>query len=252
MSRKITIKPQTLELLGLNDKDMQVYVTVLRLGSAPLRRIAEKSDLNRGTTYDALKRLKSAGLVSYVEAKSHRYFTAEDPQKLRGLATRREVAIQEARQKLEEIVPALRELAGDSKYRPAVRYYEGARGVRDILEDVLSNTVKTKSKTYRVYSSPGIRDLISAAWPRWNNTRKNKGVHVRAIAIGEGGKTHGLDERKWLTRKEGSPTYIFIYAEKTAYVAIDESNRLFGVIIEGPAIASTQTMIFDALWETLD
>ncbi|MFH1632060.1 MAG: helix-turn-helix domain-containing protein [bacterium] len=252
MPTKITIKPQTLELLGLSAKDMEVYVSVLRLGSAPLRQIARESDLNRGTTYDSLKRLKSAGLVSYVDAKSHRYFTAEDPQKLCGLATRREVAIQEARQKLEELVPALKNLAGESKHRPAVRYYEGAHGARDILEDVLSITAKTKSKTYRVYSSPGIRDLIAAAWPRWNSTRKKKGVHTKAIAIGEGGTTHGLDERKWLSRKQSAPTYIFIYGNKTAYVAVDENDRLFGVIIEGEAIAKTQCMIFDALWESLE
>lgn len=251
MASNITLKPQILELLGLKPNDMTVYTSLLQLGSAPLRRVAQEAGLNRGTAYDALKRLMSAGLVTHVDAKSHRYFTAEDPQKLRGLATRREVAIQAARQTLDEMIPELRELEGKSGHRPAVRYYEGPGGVQDILKDVLSHTERTKSKTYRVYSSSGIRDLIASAWPRYNAHRKKLGVKVKAIALGEGGKTVGMDERKWLTQEEGAPTYIFIYGSKTAYVASDEHDRLFGVIIEGSAIASTQCMIFDALWDGL-
>lgn len=250
MKPKDILNTQMLELLGLKEKDAHVYLTLLGLGSAPLRRVAEEADLNRGTTYDALKRLMSAGLVSYVDAKSHRYFTAEDPQKLRGLATRREVALQTARQKLDDLLPQLRSIAGAAKHRPAVRYYEGPKGIRDILEDVLSTTKRTKSKLYRVYSSAAIREAIAQAWPSWNAARKKAGVNTRAISIGEGGKTVGLDERKWLTGEESSPTYIFIYANKTAYVATD-GDKLFGAIIEGDAIASTQRMIFDSLWKTL-
>lgn len=251
MKREHTLKLQTLELLGLKEKDYQVYLACLRLGSAPLRKIAGEAELNRGTAYDALKRLQSAGLVSYMDAKRHRYFTAEDPAKLRGLATRREVALQTARQKLDQLLPHLRTIAGAAERRPAVRYWEGEKGVRDILEDVLSTTEQSKEHTYRVYSSADIRDLIAAAWPKFSAERKKRGVRVRAIALGEGGKTVGLDERKWLTKAAKAPTYIFIYGGKTAYVATDERKQLFGVIIDDNAIAATQKMIFDQLWDTL-
>ena len=252
MKRKFTLDSKVVELLGLKPKDLDVYLTLLQLGSAPLRKIAEEAGLNRGTAYDALKRLKSASLVSHVDAKSHRYFLAEDPQKLRGLATRREVALQEARQEIDRSLPQLEALIGSASHRPAVRYYEGSAGVKEMLQDVLATTQKTKSKLYRVYSSSGIRDLIAAAWPRYNTRRKALKISVRAISVDEGGTTHGLDERRWLSRqKQGAPTYIFIYHGKTAYVAVDARGQLFGVIIEDSAIASTQQMIFDALWQSL-
>ncbi len=251
MPNPINIKPETLELLGLKEKDLAVYLALLELGSAPLRRVAAEVGLSRGTAYDALKRLKLAGLVGHVDASRHRYFMAEDPQKLRGLATRREVAIQEARARIDALLPELKSIAGKSSNRPTVRYYEGAEGARSILEDVLSVTGHLKSKTYRVYSSPGIRDLIAAAWPRYNTTRKKRGIHVKAIAIGEGGGTHGMDERRWLSRKSKAPSYIFIYGKRTAYVGADPSGELFGVIIDDASIAATQRMIFEALWENL-
>ncbi len=249
MAKTPTLSLKMLELLGLKPKEFDVYVALLKLGSAPLRRIAEEAALNRGTTYDALKRLIDVGLVSYVDAKTHRYFTGEDPHKLRGLATRREVALQEARSALDEVVPVFQAIAGGARHRPAVRYYEGEAGVRDILEDVLVTTERAESKVYRVYSSSGIRDLITASWPGFVKERVRRGIRVKAMAMGEGGTPlSGLDERRWLTRDAKAPSYIFVYAGKTAFVSADEKRRLFGVIIEDPALAATQVMIFDGLW----
>ena len=230
---------------------MQVYISLLTLGTAPLRRLADETNLNRGTTYDALKRLIEVGLVSYVNAKTHRYFTAEDPIKLRGLATRREVAIQEARERIEEkLIPGLQEVLGLAKHRPAVRYYEGEAGVKNILEDVLAEAQRGDG-TYRAYSSSAVRDLILNAWPGFTKTRIRKKISCNVIAIGEGGTTSGRDERKWLTKDKGAPTYNFIYGNKTAYVSVDDAKQLFGVIIEDAAITSTQRLIFDSLWNNL-
>jgi HTH-type transcriptional regulator, sugar sensing transcriptional regulator len=251
MVRKFTIDTQILELLDLKEKDALVYTTLLRLGSAPLRRIAQAAKLNRGTAYDALKRLLDAKLVQYVDAKRHRYFHAEEPAVLRGLAMRKELAMQEARAKLTDVIPELQSMIGVDAHRPRVRYFEGESGVKDLLKDVLLETSKTRAQLYRVYSSSGIRDLIAHAWPSYNTQRKKRQVRVRAIAIGPGGKTHGLDDRRWLSHAEAAPTYIFVYGKKTAYVAADEHDQLFGVTIEDAAITATQKMIFDALWKQL-
>src|SRR3989339_1171929 len=251
MKNKDILSPEVLELLGLARKDLDVYQALLRLGSAPLRRIAEEANLNRGTTYDALKRLLDAGIASYVDAKTHRYFTAEDPHKLRGLATRREVAMREAALDLDGMIPGLDALRGESSYRPAVRYYEGDAGVHDILEDMIDVTERSETKTYRVYSTAAIRDRKDAAWPTFSKERVKRGVRVRAIAVGKGGTLAGLDERRWLSQGESAPTYIAIYPGKTADISMDANKRLFGVIIEDASIAATQELIFDALWKTL-
>lgn len=251
MKKQDILSPEMLELLGLTQKDMLVYQALLKLGSAPLRRIAEEANLNRGTAYDALKRLLDVGLVSYVDAKTHRYFTGEDPHKLRGLATRREVALREASVTLNDLIPALETLRGESGHRPAVRYYEGDAGVRDILEDVLKVTELAETKTYRIFSTAAIRERKDAAWPGYSKERIRRGVQVRAIAIGKGGTTVGLDERRWLSQGDSAPTYIAIYPGKTAYISMDAKKHLFGVVIEDASIAATQTLIFDALWKSL-
>ncbi|MBT3230974.1 winged helix-turn-helix transcriptional regulator [Candidatus Uhrbacteria bacterium] len=251
MKNKAIITNAELELIGLNQRDLDVYLALAKLGSAPLRRVAEISKISRSTVHDVLRRLIDLELVSFVDGSSHRYFTAEDPKQLRRLVSRKELALSEARERIEKAIPEFQDIFGSMSYRPTVRYYEGPRGVKQILQDVLSTTKRTKAKKYRVYSSSGIRDLIAQAWPRYNATRKQNKVNVRAIALGAGGKTYGLDQRKWLTQKQSAPTYIFIYGDKTAYVSADEKSRLFGVIIDDKSISQTQKMIFDHLWRHL-
>ena len=243
--------PDTLEALGIGAKEWDIYIALLELGTAPLRLIAERARLNRGVCYDTLKQLLSKGLVSYVDAKRHRYFTAEDPSRLRSLATKREVALEEAREELTLLAPILKARAGTSEYRPAVRYFEGEAGVRDLLEDVLRQTEGSRDKMYRVYSSSALRDLISAAWPRFKEERIKRGVRVRAISIGEGGTTVGLDERRWLSKSAEAPSYMFIYTGRVAFVAQDRHHNMFGTLTEDPTIAKTQQCIFDALWKQL-
>ncbi len=243
---------RTLVELGLSESDLEMYVSLLRLGSAPLRRVAEEASLNRGTAYDSLKRLMRAGLVSYMDAKTHRHFIAEDPHKLRGLVTRKEEALLHARAELDSAIPALSETARSGAARPAVRYVEGVTGVRDLLLDVLTTTERAESMLYRVYSAAQVRDLISDAWPTFTKERIKRNVRVHAIAVGKGGTGAELAERRWLNKDAKAPSYIFIYPGKTAFVSADLHKRLFGIVMDDPALSKTQELVFDTLWQTLE
>ena len=50
-----------LSKFGLSDKEIEVYLTLLSLGPAPVRKIAIESGVNRGTTYDILKKFTKCG-----------------------------------------------------------------------------------------------------------------------------------------------------------------------------------------------
>ena len=60
-----------------------------------------------------------------------------------------------------------------------------------------------------------------------------------------------MDERKWISKSEGSPTYIIIYNKKVALISLDKSNNPIGMIIADQGIFQTQKMIFEYIWQTL-
>lgn len=240
---------------GLNEKEISVYLSLISLGPAPVRLIAKQAAVNRGTSYDILKSLIELGLVSYYKQyqKSDRrqYFVAEPPQKILDAIENKKRSLETVKLQMAKSLPELESIYEKSGARPVVKYYEGKEGLRTILEDVLFVMENEAEKTYYVYSSADIRDYLYKVYPRFNEDRLAAKISVQAIAIGGGGELAGLDERKWLSKKEGTPTYVLIYSGKVAMISIDATKKPVGVIVEDRGLYETQVLVFKKLWETL-
>jgi len=240
-----------LKKLGLSDKEVAVYAALLALGSSSVRQIADAAKVNRGTTYDILKSLASDGLVSQISKDKKHFFAAEDPARLKTLVAKRQSQLEELNGELREKIPSLQSLYKRGGDKPVVRYFEGSRGIHALLADVLEVMVASGKKLYYVYSSSALREEYRAAYPTFTEERIAKKIKVNAIAMGPGGATSGLDERKWLTQDETSPTYTLIYAGHMAHIAHDAAGQMVGVIIENEAMYETHKLIFEALWKKL-
>ncbi len=242
---------------GLNEKEISVYLSLISLGPAPVRLVAKHSGVNRGTSYDILKNLISIGLVSYYKQYSkedkRQYFVAEPPQKILDAIDNKKRSLETVKMQISKSLPELESLYEKSGARPVVKYYEGREGLRTILEDVLQTMSATpeRERVYYVYSSADIRDYLYKVYPRFNEDRLAAKIFVQAIAIGGGGELAGLDERKWLSRKESAPTYILIYSGKVAMISIDATKKPVGVIVADHGLYETQVLVFKKLWESL-
>ncbi|MCE9549063.1 TrmB family transcriptional regulator [Candidatus Nomurabacteria bacterium] len=243
----------TLEKLGLFDKEIKIYLTLLSMGPTSIRKIAEKAAINRGTTYELLKKLQQTGLVSYFHQGKRQHFVTENPSVIANILARKKTEIGEAESDLGKIISELSSISKVPDNRPVIKFYENYSGIRTILEDVLSATENLPKKEYAVYSSSTIRSYLyhKDAFPDFTDKRIKRKVHVRTIAIGSGGNVKGEDERKWLTKKEGAPTYTILYAGKVAMISVGLRNIPHGLIIEDEAIYEAQLLIFNSLWKTL-
>ena len=241
----------TLKKFGLNEKAISVYLGLLKLGSAPVRKIADQAGLNRTTTHDILNELMGQGLTSFVDKTKHRYFTAEPPEHFLTALKIRKNQIEQTEQDVAKILPELKSLFEKSDARPKAKYFEGEVGLRAILQDVLNAVSRTAERSYCVYSSSAIRDAVHNVFPNYNDERKRLKISVRSISIGPGGGLHGLDERKWLSKEEGSPTYTLLYAGKVALISLDDKKQPLGVVLEDNNTYQTQTMIFKSMWSKL-
>lgn len=242
---------QGLRQAGLNEKEATVYVALLELGPSPVRTLAVRAGINRGTTYEILKSLIDLGLVSYFHKTRHQYFTAEHPSKITTLIEIKQRELEQTRKSMDQIVPLLEAKSNQSTGQPRVRFFEGQHGIRAILEDVLSTMAAAKEKSYSVYSSADIREHLYRGFQDFAKKRVKLGINVRTIAMGPGGKLWGLDERRWLSGTKHAPTYQIIYGGKLALISLDEHERAVGTIVEDERIAISQQMIFDHLFKSL-
>ena len=240
-----------LNKIGLDEKERATYLALFELGPSPVRAIATKSGINRGTTYEVLKKLIELGLVSYFQKTRHQYFVAEDASKLAALLELRAEELTQTKRAVAEIIPLLSARSTAMSRAPRVRFLEGAAGIRTILEDVLDTMKRDPKHEYRVYSSADVREHLYASFSDYSQKRAKLGIKVRTISIGAGGKLWGLDERRWLEAAGHAPTYQIIYAGKLAMISLDDQERPVGAIIEDPHTAETQRIIFDQLWSML-
>ncbi|MFH1509254.1 MAG: helix-turn-helix domain-containing protein [bacterium] len=242
---------KTLESVGLSQKEAYVYMSSLQIGPSPVRKIAESAGINRGTTYDILKSLQEKGLVSYYHKDKNQYFIAENPQRLQEYVKIRKQELDGVKSKLTEIMPELKSVHNDATTKPVVKYFEGDLGVVTVLKDVIE-TCSASMRHYYAFSSSIVKGYLYKAYKDFNKDRIKNSISVQTISIGPGGETAGLDERKWLTEKEGSPAYILIYENKVAQISVNASGEPFGIIMEDKNIYETQKLLFEHIWKTLE
>ena len=245
-----------LQQLGLSEKESKVYLALLQLGCSSVRKISKQSDVNRGTTYDILKSLITQGLVTYQNKGKSQFFIAESPDKFNEFVENKEKKLLTIKSKITETVPLLKAITNNFDNKPVTKLYKGYQGVSVILHDVLENVNKKFGNEYYVFSSAAtaMNKLMYHDFKDFTLERIRRKIFVKAIAIGDRGeKKSSLSERKFLVKnpKKSSPTYILVYANKTAYISLDNKNQLVGVLIEDPSIYSTNKIVFNGLWELL-
>ena len=246
-----TSKFDSLTQLGLNSRQIHIYRALHKLGPASIRDVAAEAGINRGSTYETLKQLVAMGLVNYLPKGRRRVFQAEDPERLLVMGEGRQQALSQAMEELrKEIIPALRQ--SRTEFSPGnVRFYEGDDGVELVLRDILDSTARNDKKSYSVISTKTLREHLYRPFPNFTRQRVQRGIEVRVIAVGEGGDDAELAQRKWLPGGGTDASYIAIYPPKVAMITLAESNYPVVVIIGSAAIASTQQLLFDTLWEFL-
>ncbi|MFA5022641.1 MAG: helix-turn-helix domain-containing protein [Patescibacteria group bacterium] len=242
---------KTLKKIGLSDKESKIYISCLKLGPSPVRKIAQESGINRGTAYDILKSLIDLGLISYYHQAKHQYFIAEDPAKLTDVIDQKQAQLEKMRGDLGEVIPQLKSIYDNAGNKPIVKFYDGDNGIKMILQDVIECCKTSAEKQYYAYSSSTIKKYLYQTYPDFSKDRIKAGVLVKVVSIGPGGQIQGLDSRKWLTKKESAPTYTLIYAGKVAMISVDAHNRPIGVMIQDFNIYQTQKILFEFIWEKL-
>lgn len=235
-------KEEILQDLGLNDKEVKVYLNLLALGQSSVNSIAKKARLNRVSCYDILSYLQKKGLVSYVIKSGVKYFEAAPPRKMLG-------DLQEKEAKVKSILPELESLKQSIREKPTIELYEGIAGLKTVLEDVIK-----EAKESWFISDPVFMDSLEFYFPHFIREKRKIGMFSRVITLDC--KTMRSYQRKNSRKyvdlrfiKEKLPTTKIIYGNKLAILTFEKENSI-GLIIENKDIADTERKLFELLWKT--
>jgi|SRR3989344_3425262 len=239
-----------LKKLGFSDKEAKVYLALLELGEGAVQDIAQKSGVNRATTYVVLEKLMKQGVVSTVEKGKKTHFAAENPRVLLQLFRVQEKEVEEKESEFQKALPELEALFNLAGEKPKVRYFEGKEGLYAMQEDFLTSGEKN---IISIYSADELANVFSEKERKdYAQKREKLGISARSIYTRTSGPwTTSFGEQKYLPKvKFPLSSDITIYGNRVAMATL--KGKLIGVIIESKEISDTLRLIFELSWKGAD
>ncbi len=253
-----------LQNIGLTDKDADVYLACLEMGTQPASVIAKRAGLKRPTTYLILESLVKRGLMSEYSGSSVKFFTPVQPDQLMSYVEKQKRSLSQHQRELEQYLPQLSALANPYSLNPKVRFFDGIEGVERVMNDTF-----TTKEPIRCFTSldcwflrPETQEYIM-----WYGKQRVKHYKIpeRAIANDTPKNRKYLEDDypdiqetdiysqfRWLPSDVGLfQNEINIYDNKVAIVSISQ-RELLGMIIESESIATTQKAIFEVAWKAAE
>lgn len=234
-----------LESIGLEPKEVQVFMVLNEFGASLAATVAKKTGINRSTVYLILESLKAKSLISTFTSKGVTYFQSVSPEEL-VLIYERKLA------SLKDMVPFLESVNQSSLLKPRIQLFEGKEGLIKIMEDTLTSN----DGHILVYAdvTAAVNSSIYDYYPTYIKRRIDKNLVVKGIFCDT---PDSLDFKK-KSKTELREVYLLpsdmfpfeneinIYNNKFSLISHKDN---MGVIIENESIANTQKLIFNICWQ---
>lgn len=243
------MKIKDLQKIGLSEKEAAVYLALLELGSDTVQNIAEKSKVNRATSYVILDSLIKKGIVSTVEKGKKTYYAAESPQELIRLIKLEETELKERERELKSMLPQLKAMYNLAENKPVVRFYEGKEGLKTMSDELFR--VKDKKNVVMFYSVDAVENIFNKQERKeMSEERIKKGIQLKSIVAQKTGDLFPakLSKRRIIPlEKYKFKSDIAIFDNKVRIASLGKNPS--GVIIEDKDIADSLRTIFELAWD---
>ncbi|MEK6890656.1 MAG: helix-turn-helix domain-containing protein [Nanoarchaeota archaeon] len=235
-----------LEEYGLSENEIKVYLSLIKLGESSVQKIAKNSGLPRTTCYNLLESLEQKGLAGFIIKESKKYFSASQPKKLLE-------NLDEKKKIIQEIIPQLNSISESIKEKPKVTIFEGVKGIRSILKDVLDE----RKTIYHYGDIISIQKVFDHVFPQYILERIKKKIHIKIICKKEDAHKELVKNSKkelrefvFVPEKFKFESSVFIYADKVVIFHINQ-EPYFAVVIDDKDFYKTQKNFFEMTWGLL-
>jgi len=235
----------TLSEYGLSKKEIEVYLALLKTGTAGVTRISELTNLPKSTCYDILRSLGSKGLCTSITKEGIQQFDTSDPSIL--IAN-----LKEKEKKMQEVIPKLKEMRKLIIEKPKAGLYVGKQGLKTVFDEVIN----TKKEYLVLGNHTKFAKFFEWFSDQFILRRTKAKIPCRYIAEDSViSKNVKKKDRKWLRETRinkimnNQEAECYIFGNKVAFVVFSQEEPM-AFLIENKEIAKLQRVLFDSVWET--
>lgn len=232
---------QTLLGLGLQEKEVFVYLACLKLGESNIATIAREAGIKRPTAYLILDSLYEQGYIAKREDEKRTFFRARTP----SIFQKR---LEEKQRSLQSILPDLFQMGRQRSGAPGISTHVGAEGLIEIMDITLA-TEGDVCGWFRPDMDDVLLDKIYV--PTYKDRRIARGKTLRGIVPAK----LNLPEEYLLSASEKREVYplaedlyplkddVFVLDNKVAVISYADS---VGFVLESDCMTAALRMLFEA------
>lgn len=250
MINYIKIMIEQLYQLGLTEKEIKSYLTLIQEGVLTASQLSTHLKESRTNTYALLEKLINIELVETDTQLAVKRYIAKHPENLKKILLSKQQELKQSQQALAKTLPELTSLYQLGSHRPGVTHFQGIDGY-----EAFQNTVSRSSHPICVLASNVVPENKDAWKTLQNAIKKRVDRGIRARIIFHTDAKNWLDQEKF--EKDGYDVRFWgkspligefaIFGDKiglTSYQPV-----VVTTVITNDIIAATFKTIFDQLWE---
>lgn len=235
---------QILKKIGLDEKEIQVYLSLLRIGSTTASKISKETNIDRATCYRYIDSLIYKGLVSHIIQNNIRYFQAAHPEKILK-------DLKEKEDELKKILPELINLSNLPKEETVAEVYGGKDGLKTVLREILRN----KENHFVLGDEGHFQKIFPIFFKQFINECKRNKINEKILCSASILNTVKKFDYKYSTTKAlpsgiSLPTTTIIYNNKI--VLFNWQPPYNAIVISNKNLADTYKNYFEILWKMAD
>lgn len=229
---------EDLEKLGFSLNESKVYLTLLKLGPSLAGSIAKEANLDRSSTYAALKLLQKRGVISTYFENKRTTFVPEDPKRIVDyFVEKQEIA--------KKIIVNIKETSQPTSSQP-VKLFKGYKGVKTVFNDIL-NSCDKKTPLMILGAQGQFSEKMPYYAPIFRKLKQEKGIKTKVISKSITNHPSKLTEYKLVPSEIDSPATVNIYSNKLAILLWEDIPQ--AIMIENPKLAKTFENYFNFMWK---
>jgi len=231
----------TLQDLGLNQKESEVYLELLKLGQAGATRLSSATSINRVTIYGILESLKQKGFVTSVKKDKKINFIPIEPKKILNLLKQKEI-------NFSSVISELESISNTSKNKPSVKIYEGEKSIYGLMIEIFGSGKQVYSfgnmdipELQYEFGTSNLRKLRLMSGTKINSISNKLPSENTEKALWK-----KISEMRILKSLSKLTTWTYVWEGKVANISY--KNGLIGELIEDEEFANTQKFLWDMMW----
>jgi len=237
---------ENLKLLGLTNNEIEIYLFILREGKSRATDIRKKTALANSRVYAALDSLIEKGIITYEKTPKGKLYNAPNPEIIKEL-------FKERQEKIESIIPELKEIQQKEKSETETAVYEGFNGFKTALYNFVNECPKGETVYIIGFSNQAYKNEKLAALLRdVNKISVNKKHKFKMILDNKENKffqerkNEKIFNIKFMDKGFKSPASIDIFQDTVYILMWDENPYVFK--IKNKNIAEGFKTYFNFLW----